>query len=191
MASHASSGCMAPPVSMAVARRRFLSSSVVHATPPIRSWWPPMYLVAEWITTSKPSSAGVHRYGEANVLSTTAVTPAVRHRSARAARSATVTLGLAMVSTWNSFAPGRGPATVYRPCGEAALPALGHRSGPPLGVTGAEVSDQPGQLVHDLVGDLPDDPGVVGLVGVRREVQGHAGLEPDGPAELAGVEPVL
>src|ERR1022692_2795499 len=33
--------------------------------------WPPMNLVAEWMTMSAPHSIGRHRYGVANVLSTT------------------------------------------------------------------------------------------------------------------------
>ena len=90
---------MAPPTSIAVFRSFERNSPLAHATPPTRSLWPPMYFVAEWTTTSKPSSAGLHRYGDANVLSTTAGTPAARHRFPSAARSATVTFGFAMVST--------------------------------------------------------------------------------------------
>src|SRR6202000_537926 len=40
-------------------------------TPPVDVPWPPMNLVAEWITMSAPHSIGRHRYGVANVLSTT------------------------------------------------------------------------------------------------------------------------
>ena len=39
-----------PPVSMAVSRSRTRPSCDVHTTPPIRSWWPPMYFVAECST---------------------------------------------------------------------------------------------------------------------------------------------
>ena len=39
-------------------------------TPPMLVPWPPMNLVAEWITMSAPHSIGRHRYGVANVLST-------------------------------------------------------------------------------------------------------------------------
>ena len=52
-------------------RRAATSSSFVTATPRIVSECPPRYLVAEWNTTSAPSSSGRWRAGEANVLSMT------------------------------------------------------------------------------------------------------------------------
>ena len=73
--------------------------------------------MAEWITYSNPSRAGVHRYGEANVLSTDAGTPASPQSAPSASRSATVTLGLAIVSTWKSAAPGSAARTASRSCG--------------------------------------------------------------------------
>ena len=58
-----------------------------------------MYFVAECSTKSKPCAAGVHRYGDANVLSTAHGTPASRQSAPSAPRSATVTFGFAIVST--------------------------------------------------------------------------------------------
>ena len=46
-------------------------------TPPIAVPWPQMNFVAECTTMSAPHSSGRHRYGEANVLSTTSGTPFV------------------------------------------------------------------------------------------------------------------
>ena len=48
--SQASSGAIVPPVSITVARRPAIRSSVVQTTPPIRSACPPMYFVAECST---------------------------------------------------------------------------------------------------------------------------------------------
>ena len=87
-----------PPRSITVSRSRRNSSSLVHATPPIRSACPPTYFVAEWSATSKPSATGLQRYGDANVLSTAERTPASRQREARAARSGTVVVGFTIVS---------------------------------------------------------------------------------------------
>ena len=99
MASHAGNASMVPPTSIAVARSRSRPSFDAHTTPPTRSWCPPMYFVAECSTKSNPCSAGVHSAGEANVLSTTDGTPAEAATSPSVLRSATVTLGLAIVST--------------------------------------------------------------------------------------------
>ena len=99
MQSHASNGAIVPPVSIAVSRSAAKPSIDVHTTPPIRSLWPPMNFVAECTTYSNPHRDGLARYGEANVLSTTAGTPCARHSAPNASRSATVTLGFAIVST--------------------------------------------------------------------------------------------
>src|SRR2546427_8529001 len=45
--------------------------SVAIAAPPIRSLWPPRYLVVLWTEISAPSFNGFWRYGLAKVLSTT------------------------------------------------------------------------------------------------------------------------
>ncbi len=61
-----------------------------------------MYFVTEWTTRSAPSASGLHRYGEANVLSTTTGTPRSWAASAMAAMSAISVVGLAMVSSHTS-----------------------------------------------------------------------------------------
>ena len=43
--------------------------------PPIDVPWPPINLVAEWITISAPCSNGRHKQGEAKVLSMTSGKP--------------------------------------------------------------------------------------------------------------------
>ena len=55
---------------------------------------PPRYLVAEWMTTSAPQSMGLHKYGEATVLSTIKGTPWAWATSATPAMSSTCKLGL-------------------------------------------------------------------------------------------------
>ena len=51
IASHASNGDIVPPVSITVlAQPRPVRHAQQHTTPPVRSWWPPRYFVAEWIT---------------------------------------------------------------------------------------------------------------------------------------------
>ena len=99
MQSHASNGAIVPPVSIAVSRSAAQASRDPHTTPPIRSLCPPMNFVAECRTYSNPQRDGLARYGDANVLSTTAGTPFARHSAPSASRSATVTLGFAIVST--------------------------------------------------------------------------------------------
>ena len=75
--------------------------------PPMEVPWPPMNLVAEWITMSAPHSIGRHRYGVANVLST------ISGRSWECAMAATVSMsstfpaGLPIVSAKNAFVFGR------------------------------------------------------------------------------------
>ena len=71
MPSHASWGPIVPPVRVAVLVIDLISSFDPMIAPPRRSLWPPMYLVQLSTTRSAPSSRGLWKYGEANVLSTT------------------------------------------------------------------------------------------------------------------------
>ncbi len=63
--------------------------------PPIDVPWPPRNFVAECTTMSAPHSIGRHRYGVANVLSTTSGTPIPWAIAATASRSSTVPGGVA------------------------------------------------------------------------------------------------
>ena len=76
-------------------------------TPPMLVPWPPMNLVAEWITMSAPHSIGRHRYGVANVLSTISGRSCSCAMAATASMSRTFPPGLPMVSPKNAFVVGR------------------------------------------------------------------------------------
>ncbi len=65
--------------------------------------WPPMNLVAEWITMSAPHSIGRHRYGVANVLSTTSGSSRECAMAATVSMSSTFPPGLPIVSAKNAF----------------------------------------------------------------------------------------
>ena len=65
--------------------------------------WPPMNLVAEWITMSAPHSIGRHRYGDANVLSTISGSSCSCAMAATASMSSTFPPGLPIVSPKNAF----------------------------------------------------------------------------------------
>ena len=67
-------------------------------TPPIDVPWPPMNLVAEWITMCAPCSNGRHRYGVANVLSIISGSPCAAAIGAQPAMSSTSMRGLPIVS---------------------------------------------------------------------------------------------
>ena len=69
--------------------------------------WPPMNLVAEWITMSAPHSIGRHRYGVANVLSTISGSSCSCAIAATASMSSTLPAGLPIVSPKNAFVFGR------------------------------------------------------------------------------------
>ena len=60
--------------------------------------WPERNLVAEWITMSAPRSMGLHRYGVANVASTTSGSPAAWATSATFGTSSTSNPGLPRIS---------------------------------------------------------------------------------------------
>ncbi len=70
------------------------SSSRVIRAPPMRSEWPPMYLVDECITASAPRSSGFWKYGEAKVLSTTENAPCSRALAVTLAMSVILRRGL-------------------------------------------------------------------------------------------------
>ena len=55
--------------------RRRSAAALPATTPASTSEWPERYFVADSTTRSAPSASGRHRYGEANVLSTTTVAP--------------------------------------------------------------------------------------------------------------------
>ena len=76
-------------------------------TPPIVVPWPPMNLVAEWITMSAPHSIGRQRYGVANVLSTTSGSSCSCAIAATVSMSSTLPPGLPIVSAKNAFVFGR------------------------------------------------------------------------------------
>ena len=65
--------------------------------------WPPMNLVAEWITMSAPHSIGRHRYGVANVLSTISGNSWAWATVASASMSRTLLAGLPIVSPKNAL----------------------------------------------------------------------------------------
>ena len=65
--------------------------------------WPPMNLVAEWMTMSAPHSIGRHRYGVANVLSTISGSSCSCAMAATASMSSTFPAGLPIVSPKNAF----------------------------------------------------------------------------------------
>ena len=79
-------------------RMLLISSIRPVTTPPVASEWPPMYLVAEWMTRSAPCSSGRQITGGANVESTTSSAPLSCAISASLRRSATAVVGLAIVS---------------------------------------------------------------------------------------------
>ena len=95
---NASSGDSDPPVSTRTPRMLLISSIRPVTTPPVASEWPPMYLVAEWMTRSAPCSSGRQITGGANVESTTSSAPLSCAISASLRRSATAVVGLAIVS---------------------------------------------------------------------------------------------
>ena len=66
--------------------------------PPIVVPWPPMNLVAEWITTSAPCWIGFSRIGVATVLSTISGTPCPCATAASASRSTMLPAGLPTLS---------------------------------------------------------------------------------------------
>ena len=68
-------GASVPPVSTWSARTASTSDRRPATTPASTSEWPAMYFVADSTTRSAPWASGRHRYGEANVLSTTTVAP--------------------------------------------------------------------------------------------------------------------
>ena len=65
--------------------------------------WPPMNLVAEWITMSAPHSIGRHRYGVANVLSTISGSSCSCAIAATVSMSSTFPAGLPIVSPKNAL----------------------------------------------------------------------------------------
>ena len=65
--------------------------------------WPPMNLVAEWITMSAPHSIGRHRYGVANVLSTISGSSCSCAMAATVSMSSTFPAGLPIVSPKKAF----------------------------------------------------------------------------------------
>jgi len=69
--------------------------------------WPPMNLVAEWITMSAPHSTGRHRYGVANVLSTISGSSCSCAMAATVSMSSTFPAGLPIVSPKNALVSGR------------------------------------------------------------------------------------
>ena len=81
------------PRSAAKRRRSASSSSSMATKPPTTSECPPRYFVAEWTTTSAPSSSGRCRYGVANVLSTTTSAPCSWATAATAAMSTMFSAG--------------------------------------------------------------------------------------------------
>ena len=114
-------------------RRAATSSSFVTATPRIVSECPPRYLVAEWNTTSAPSSRGRWRAGEAKVLSTTRSGAATtrlggdrRSSRATAAMSVTLSSGLDGVSNQTRRVALRQRLPTARP-----VRTRGPRTGPP------------------------------------------------------------
>ncbi len=72
-------------------------------TPPMEVPWPPMNLVAEWITMSAPHSIGRHRYGVANVLSTISGISCSCAMAATVSMSSTLPAGLPIVSPKNAL----------------------------------------------------------------------------------------
>ena len=76
-------------------------------TPPMLVPWPPMNFVAECSTMSAPQSIGRHKYGVANVLSTSSGAPCSCARRASASMSSTLPPGLPIVSPKNAFVFGR------------------------------------------------------------------------------------
>ena len=80
--------------------RRASACSRVRATtaPPTVALWPSKYLVVLWIDMSAPSSSGRWKYGVKNVLSTAWGMPWARAISEIAARSVSLSVGLAGVS---------------------------------------------------------------------------------------------
>src|SRR5262249_1286802 len=96
-----------PPVSIRVARSWLISSICPVTTPPVTSEWPPMYLVAEWITRSAPCSSGRQITGGARVESTTSSAPPLCAISASLRRSGTAVVGLAIVSAYTIGVAGR------------------------------------------------------------------------------------
>src|SRR6059036_1045239 len=71
----------------------------------------------------------------------------------------------------------------------ARSPSSGASLRPALGKAGPKVVHQPGQLVHDHVGDRAEGLGVVLLILELGEVHGRPGLQPDGAAELEALTP--
>ena len=71
--------------------------------PPIEVPWPPMNLVAEWITMSAPWSKGRSRKGVGIVLSTTSGIPASCAIFETAAKSSVSSLGFPTVSAKIAF----------------------------------------------------------------------------------------
>ena len=78
--------------------------------PPIAMPWPPIHLVIECMTRSAPRSSGRHRYGVANVLSTSSGMPASCAIPASAGMSSTSRPGLPIVSPITSRVLGRSAA---------------------------------------------------------------------------------
>ena len=91
---------MVPPMSICAARMGATSSRDPLTDPASTSECPPSHFVHDSMTRSAPSSSGRQRYGEANVLSTTTVRPWRCPRAASAARSATTSVGLEIVSRY-------------------------------------------------------------------------------------------
>jgi hypothetical protein len=66
--------------------------------PAMTSWWPAMYLVAEWRTTSAPRASGFWLMGDASVLSMHTSAPLRWHSSATRATSTTFRCGFVIES---------------------------------------------------------------------------------------------
>ena len=67
-------------------------------TPPIDVPWPPMNFVAECVTMSAPCASGLHRYGDASVLSITSGMPLSCAIFDTASKSKMSPFGLPMLS---------------------------------------------------------------------------------------------
>jgi hypothetical protein len=97
--------------SVGPAVRRYLKTSSVsffgpQTAPPSTRPWPSMYLVAEWMTRSAPSSSGRCRMGVQKQLSTATRMPWAWAMAVRARISAISVSGLDGVSRKNSFVSG-------------------------------------------------------------------------------------
>jgi hypothetical protein len=106
-ARNASSGLTQKPSSATIDRTGSYSASVVVIVPSITSACPPMYLVAAMIETSTPSAKAGRKYGVAQLLSITTVTPAARAAAAIAGTSCTSNVSDPGDSRKTTFVSGR------------------------------------------------------------------------------------